>query len=323
MKNFYTVSLAMMFAALAAVPTSAQNLYPVKQVRVVVPFPPGGSTDVLARDFAQQLSQRIGANTIVENRAGASGIVGTSFVAKAAADGGTLLFMVTHHLINPSLYKNLPYDPRKDFTNIGLYATMPIVLVAGRSMPAKTIQELLDLAKKEPGKLFFASGAIGGANHLSGELFNFMTGVRMQHVAYKGTAPAVTDLLGGQVPLMYDVVGTVMPYIRSGDLRPLAVTSRQRVPSLPDVPTIDETVAKGFETMAVFAVYGPAGLSPSTRATLEKAFMEIQATPQTARALAKFDALPGMLAGEPFTRFVDAELTKWNEVVVRAGVKVD
>lgn len=318
--------LIMMF--LIAIALAAQSAlvcaeYPVKQVRIVVPFPPGGSTDLLARDLGRQLSPKLGTNFIVENRAGASGIVGTELVAKAAPDGGTLLFMATHHVINPSLYKNLPYDPRKDFTNVAIYATMPIVLVGGPKLSVKNVVELVALAKKQPGKLFFGSGAIGGGNHLAGELFNLMTGVQIEHVAYKGTAPALADLLGGHIPLMYDVVGSLMPSIRTGEIRPLAVTSRQRVPSLPDVPTVDETVAKGFEASAWFGIYGPAHMAPAALIPLEKAVAEVQASADTAQLLSKFDAIPGTLVGKAFDAFVDEELTKWRKVVERVGVKVE
>jgi tripartite-type tricarboxylate transporter receptor subunit TctC len=308
--------------AVGSVAAQAQGAYPARQVRLIVPFPPGGSTDVLGRDIARQLAPKIGANIIVENRAGASGIVGTEVVAKSPPDGATLLFAATHHSINPSLYKNLPYDTRKDFSNIGLHNTMAVVLVVGPKFQAKSVADLVAFAKKNPGKLFFGSGAIGGANHLSGELFNFMTGTKIEHVAYKGTAPAVADLLGGHIPIMYDVVGSLMPHIKSGELRPLAVTSLQRLPSLPEVPTMDETVAKGFEASAWFGVYGPAGLAPAAQSLLEKAFAEVQRSPDTAQLLTKFDALPGTLVGQAFTQFVHAEITKWHTVIERAGVRV-
>jgi tripartite-type tricarboxylate transporter receptor subunit TctC len=315
---FVTLAVAM---CTAVAPAHAQQ-YPAKLVRIVVPFPPGGSTDVLARDVARQLAPKLGANVIVENRPGASGIVGTEVVAKAAPDGATLLFMATHHVINPSLYKNLPYDPRKNFTNIGLHNMMPVVLVAGPKSEAKSVRDLVALAKKNPGKLFFASGAIGGANHLSGELFNFMTGTKIEHVPYKGTAPALADLLGGQIPLMYDVVGSLITHIRSGELRALAVTSTERLPSLPNVPTMDETVAKGYDATAWFGLYAPAGLPPATESLLENAFSQVQRSQETAQLLAKFDALPGKLVGQAFTKFVNSELDKWHMVIERAGVKV-
>lgn len=323
MKRFALSIAAAAFAALGCTSGAIAQSYPVKQVRIVVPFPAGGTTDILARDLGHQLSAKLGATVYVDNRPGASGTIGSDHVAKSAPDGGTLMVTATHHVINPSLYKKLPYDTQRDFTSVALVANVPNALVVNPSLPAKTVGELIALAKKEPGKLSFGSAGIGGANHLSGELFKAMAGIEMEHIPYKGAAPAMNDLLGGHIPIMFDSLPTVLPHARDGRLRVLGVTSAERVSSLPDVPTIDEAGVKGFEATAWFGLYAPANLKPETRSALERAVAEVLASPEIRTAFAKIGAEPGKLIGPDFDKYVQAEIKKWHAVVERAQIKLD
>jgi tripartite-type tricarboxylate transporter receptor subunit TctC len=322
MKRFVLALAAIAFAALAPQGAGAQS-YPAKQVRIVVPFPPGGATDVLARDLGHHLGGKLGATVLVDNRAGASGTIGSDHVVKSPADGSVLLLTATHHVINPSLYKQLPYDTKRDFTSVALVASVANALIVHPSVPAKTVQELIALAKREPGKLSFGSAGIGGANHLSGELFKYMTGIDIVHVPYKGAAPAMTDLLGGHIPMMFDSLPTVLSHVREGRLRALGVTSKERSSSLPDVPTIDEAGVKGFEATAWFGLYAPANLKPEARQPLEKAVAEILASAEIRESFGKLGADPGKLTGSAFEQFVHAEMKKWGDVVERAQIKLD
>ncbi len=204
------------------------------------------------------MASKLGVATIVENRAGASGTIGSEFVARSPADGSVLLLTATHHVINPSLYRNLPYDTRKDFSPIAVVATAPNALFVNKDFPANNVAELIAMAKKDPGKLSFGSSGVGGANHLSGELFKQMAGIDIVHIPYKGAAPAMNDLLGGHIPIMFDTLTTVLPAAAAGNIRVLAVTSMTRAASLPEVPTLDESGIKGFESIAWFGLYMPA-----------------------------------------------------------------
>jgi len=292
-------------------------------VRIVVPFPAGGTTDILARHIGHALSVKLGTDVIVDNRPGVSGTVGSEFVARSAPDGMTLLLTATHHVINLSLYKNLPYDTEKDFSPVALVATVPNALVVHPSVPAKTVVELVALAKKEPGKLSFASTGIGGANHLAGELFKLMADVDIVHIPYKGAAPAMTDLLGGHVPMMFDSLPTVLPAASEGRLRVLAVTSLARSPALPDVPTLDESGLKGFDATAWFGLYMPAAEGSSALAKLEAAMKEILASDDIRTKFEAQGVEPGQLFGAKFKEFVSAEIAKWGSVVQRAHVKIE
>lgn len=312
---------AALLASLALTAAAAAEKYPTQMIRIIVPFPAGGTTDILARRVAQSLGEKLKVSTIVENRAGASGTVGSEAVARAAPDGGTLLVGATHHVINPSLYRKLPYDTQKDFAPIALLATAPNALVVNPASPARTVAELVALAKKEPGKLSFGSTGVGGANHLAGELFKLLTGTDILHVPYRGAAPAMTDLIGGHIPMMFDSLPTVLPYAQDGKLRVLAVTSRTRAPSLKDVPTLDEAGVKGFEALAWFGMYMPAG-DGAARAQLEAAMKEILASSEIKAAFGKLGLDTGTITGKEFGGYVDGEIRKWGEVVRRANVPV-
>ncbi|MGA0598839.1 Bug family tripartite tricarboxylate transporter substrate binding protein [Enterovirga sp. CN4-39] len=308
----FTASLASVVAA---------EKYPAAMIRIIVPFPAGGTTDILARHVAQALGDKLKVNTIVENRPGASGIVGSEAVAKAAPDGGTLLVAATHHVINPTLYRKLPYDTRKDFAPVALLATVPNALVVHPGVPAKTVADLIALAKKDPGKLSFGSTGVGGANHLAGEMFKLATGTDILHVPYRGAAPAMNDLLGGHIPMMFDSLPTVLPVASNGDLRVLGVTSLARAKSLPDVPTLDEAGVKGFEAMAWFGMYMSAGSAPGEpRQQLVAAVQEILASDAIKDAFSKLGVEPGTLFGDKFGGYVESEINKWGGVVKSAQV---
>jgi tripartite-type tricarboxylate transporter receptor subunit TctC len=307
---------------LGAVPGDARanEQFPPNSIKIIVPFPAGGTTDILARFVAQYLGDKLGVTTIVENRAGASGTIGSEMVAKSPNDGSVLLLTATHHVINPSLYVKLPYDTQKDFSPIAVVASAPNALVVNKDFPAKTVADLIAMAKKEPGKLSFGSAGIGGANHLSGELFKQMTGVDIVHVPYKGAAPAMNDLIGGHIPIMFDTLPTVLPAAAAGTIRVLAVTSKERAASLPNAPTLDESGVKGFEATAWFGLYMPAAHGNAAYTKLVAAMKEILAAPQTREKFATQGVEPGKLAGPDFTKFVDAEINKWAGVVKTANV---
>lgn len=307
-----------MLAATAGV--HADEKFPANNVKIVVPFPAGGTTDILARFIAQYLGDQLGVTTIVENRPGASGTIGSEMVAKSPNDGSVLLLTATHHVINPSLYRKLPYDTQKDFSPIAVIASAPNALVVTRDFPAKTVAELIAMAKKEPGKLSFGSAGIGGANHLSGELFKQMAGVDIMHIPYKGAAPAMNDLIGGHIPMMFDTLPTVLPAAAAGTIRVLAVTSLTRAASLPDVPTLDESGVKGFEATAWFGLYMPAADGNPAYTKLVAALQKILASPATRDKFATQGVDPGKLTGADFAKFVDAEIKKWSAVVKTANV---
>lgn len=318
MKSLFAAICSVFLLAASAV--SASEQFPVNNVKIVVPFPAGGTTDILARFVAQYLGEKLGVTTIVENRAGASGIIGSEVVAKSPNDGSVLLLTATHHVINPSLYKQLPFDPRKEFSPVALVASAPNALVVTASFPAKNVGELIAMARKDPGKYSFGSAGIGGANHLSGELFKQMAGIDIVHVPYKGAAPAMNDLIGGHIPIMFDTLPTVLPAASGGTIRVLAVTSKERAASLPNVPTLDEAGVKGFEATAWFGLYMPAANGNTAYTKLVAAMKEILAAPATREKFAGQGVEPGKLAGPDFTRFVDAEMDKWAGVVKTANV---
>lgn len=297
--------------------------FPTQAVKIVVPFPPGGTTDILARQLAKELGERWGKPVIVDNKAGASGTIFSEQLARMPADGYTLMLTATHHVINPGLYKNLKYDTRTDFTPLAQVAAVPNVLVVHPSFAPKTVQELVTYAKANPGKVNFGSAGSGGANHLSGELFKSMAGVDMVHVPYKGAAPALNDLLGGQIPMMFDSVPGVLQHIQSGKLRALGVTSLKRSAALPNVPTIDEAGLKGFEATAWFGLYAPGRMDPKLRDKLAGDVLQVLQGSSIRTQFASNGAEPGAMTQAQFAAFVDAELAKWGKVISDAKVKLD
>jgi tripartite-type tricarboxylate transporter receptor subunit TctC len=323
MKKFTRLALSCLLLASGGIASAQAENFPVSSIRIIVPFPAGGTTDILARFVAQYLGDKLGVTTLVENRAGASGTIGSEMVAKSPADGSVLLLTATHHAINPSLRRNLPYDTQKDFSPIAVVASAPNALVVSKDFPAKNVADLIAMARKEPGKLSFGSSGIGGANHLSGELFKQMAGINIEHIPYKGAAPAMNDLIGGHIPIMFDTLPTVLPAAEGGTIRVLAVTSLTRAASLPDVPTLDEAGVKGFEATAWFGLYMPKADGNPAYTKLVTAMKDILAAPATREKFATQGVEPGKLTGAEFTAFVDSEIKKWNGVVRTANVPLE
>lgn len=318
MKSFTMLASSTLMTCAVAF-ASAQS-FPSKPVRVVVPFPPGGSTDILARELAEGLRAKWGVSVLVDNKAGASGTIGSQEVMRSAPDGYTLLLTATHHVINPSIRSALPYDTQKDFTSLALVGTVPNVLVVNNDFAAQSVGDLIRMAKEKPGTINFASTGIGGANHLAGELFKTMAGIEMTHIAYKGAAPAMTDLLGGHVAVMFDGVPGVIRAVESGRLRALGVTTLKRVPEMASVPTIDESGVKGFEVLSWFGLYAPAKLPPEVRDRLSNDVRAVLQSEQLKERFAKVGTEPGRLTQPEFTAFVAAEIAKWARVVEVAKV---
>lgn len=304
----------------AVSPAKANDTLP-GQIRMVVPLAAGGPTDVLARIVAKALSERTGSTIYIENKPGASGLVGTEMVARAPADGATLLLTATHFLITPSLFKNLPYDPEKDFSPIGLVAATPNAILVNKSFPAKSIGELLAILKKEPGKYSFGSAGTGSANHLSGELFKQEAGVDVIHVPYKGNGPAMTDLIGGHIPMLFDSLPTVVNAAKSGNVRVLAITGLKRSSMLSDVPTLDESGLKGFNVEASFAIYMPQANNSPLYRKLVRAMQEVNQSAATRERFAELGIEPGELFGDDYAAYVRREIARWKDVVRKANIQ--
>jgi tripartite-type tricarboxylate transporter receptor subunit TctC len=317
------LGLALCLATAMTVPAMAAD-YPDKPVRIVVPFPPGGTTDVLARIVATGLSERMGQQFVVDNRPGASGVIGTSMVAKAEPDGYTLVFAtINTHGINASLFPNLPYDPIKDFAPVTVVANTPNVLMVHPSVPAKSLAELIELAKADPGKLNFGSTSLGGSPHMSGELFKMMAKVDIVHVPYKGGGPMLTDLIGGHIQMAFDNLPSSMGHIRSGEVRAIAVTTAERAPSAPDVPTMRESGLPDYEVAAWFGMLAPAGTPPEIVNRLQQTISEILQSPKGVTRRADLGAVPVGNTPAEFAKVIAYEVTRWREVVQATGVKVE
>jgi tripartite-type tricarboxylate transporter receptor subunit TctC len=327
MRRLVTPLIRVLVAALLAVTTlahAADPIYPNRSVRLVVPFPAGGTTDVIARLVGQKLSASLQQQFVIDNRPGAGGNIGADMVAKAPADGYTLLLgTVSSHSINPSLYARMPYDAMKDFAPISLLATSPNVLVVNPSLSARSVQELVTLAKAKPGTLTFASGGNGTTHHLAGELFKRMAGVDMIHVPYKGNAPAITDVIGGQVNLMFDNVGNSLPHIKAGKLRALAVTGPARTSVLPNVPTLAELGFAGFNITPWFGLFAPARTPP---AILQRLNVAVNAALHESQ-VRDLIATEGMEAQgnspEQFRTFLQGESVRWSKLVKESGARID
>ncbi len=311
-------------AAAAAMPWSfaqAQAAWPTKPVRIVVTFTPGGAPDTLARVLAEKWSS-LGQPVTVDNRPGAGGNIGADFVAKAPGDGHTLVVgTVGTHAINPALYAKMPYDHIRDFTPITFLASTPNLLVVNKTVPANNVRELVELAKKQP--LSFASSGSGTSIHLSGELFNTLAGVKMQHIPYKGRASAIPDLLGGRVQLMFDNMPSSLPLVKSGELKGLAVTSAQRSPAAPNIPTIAESGIPGFEATSWFALYASPGLPRDVQMRINAETLKVMAMPDVREKLAGLGLEVNTGTPEQLMTFMQAETTKWAKVVKESGAKAE
>jgi len=320
---FRFAALLVALAASGAFAQTAAN-YPNKPIRIVVPFPAGGTTDILARAVANEMQKAWGQAVVVENRAGAGGNIGSDIVAKSAPDGYTLLVgAVSPQAINVTLYPKLPYDVMRDFAHVTLIAAVPNVLEVNPGVPVKTVKELIALAKAQPGKLTYASSGSGTSIHLSAELFKTMAGVDMLHIPYKGSAPAITDLISGQVNLMFDNLPSSLAQIKAGKLRAIAVTTLKRSPALPDVPTIAESGLPGYDASSWFGMHAPAGTPSDIVHKLSSTVAKSLHTPEMRERLASQGAEPVGNTPEQFTEFVRAEIAKWAKVVKASGARVD
>ena len=313
---------ALVFSLVGAAAPSHANEYPTRPVRVIVGFPAGGPTDIVARIIAQSLSERLGQQFIVENRPGAGSNIATQAVISSPPDGYTLLLVSPPHAINATLYRKLPYNFLEDIVPVAGLANGPNVMEVHPSVPAKSVAEFIEYAKANPGKVSFASAGNGTTIHLSGELFMAMTGVKMQHVPYRGSAPALTDMISGQVQVMFDNVLSSIGHLQSGALRPLAVTSRERLATLPDVPTLAETVP-GYETGTWWGIGVPKGTPADIVEKLNRETNAILAEPKIKTRFVELGSAPLVMTPGEFGKFLADETEKWAKAVKFSGAQVD
>jgi tripartite-type tricarboxylate transporter receptor subunit TctC len=298
--------------------------FPDRSVKIVVPFPAGGSNDVVARLLATKLQELWGQTVVIDNRAGGGGNIGAEAVARSPADGYTLLLTAPGPLaVNQSLYAQLSFNPAQDFAPVALIASVPIVLAVNPSVKAKTVAELIALAKESPGKLNFGSSGYGSTNHLAGELLKTRAGIDIVHVPYRGAAPAMNDLIGGQIPMMFDNMPAIRPQVTGGTIRAIAVAGNARSPLFPELPTMVEAGVPGFEASSWFGLVAPAKTPPDVIKTLIDSVAKILKDPEVAKRLADVGAEAGGLSGDAFGAFLRAESEKWGQVVKTAGVKVE
>jgi tripartite-type tricarboxylate transporter receptor subunit TctC len=317
------LGLAAALTAARIAPMRGQSLAG-RQIKVVVPFPAGGPTDIVARPFAQMLGEALKATMVVDNRGGAGGSIGADVVAKSPPDGTTLLIgTVGTNAINAALYAKLPYDAVHDFTPLALIAQAPVAVVVHPAQPMKTLADLVALAKQDPGKLNYGSAGVGTPGHLTGEMFRAVSGIDIQHVPYKGSAPAVTDLVGGQIQLMFDPLQSVLSNIQGDKIRALAVSSRARSPVVPEVPVIAESGYAGFETTAWWGAFAPAGLPDALTASLVAEIAHITASESFRSKLEPLGVTVPDISGAAFAEYQKAEFVKWGKAVKDAGVKIE
>jgi tripartite-type tricarboxylate transporter receptor subunit TctC len=304
---------------------AAAQAYPERVIRIVNPFPPGGSVDVMARILAQKLSDNLGQQAIVENRAGAGGNTGAESVAKAEADGYTLLFTAPGPLvINQTLYaKGLPFDPAKDFAPVALFAVAPIVLMVHPAVPAQNVQELIALARAQPGTISFASAGNGSTNHLAGEMFKSMARIEIVHVPYRGAGPAMNDLIGGHVQMFFDLLPSSLPQIRTGKVRALGNAGARRPVALPDLPTVGEQGLPGFDASSWMGLVAPAKTPAPVLAKLSDQVAKVLKEPDVIARIRELGSEPGHAFGAAFGTFMQAETAKWAEVIRTSGAKAD
>ena len=307
---------------LFAVAACCAAAYPERPIRVVAPVAPGGAVDVVARIVSQKLTGLLGQNAVVDNRGGANYIIGTEIVARAPADGYTLLVTAGAHTINPAVYKKLPYDALRDFTPIShIVNSGGLVIVVHPSFPAKTLQELIDQAKANPGKISYCSAGFGNLTHIGGELFQVMTGTKLNHIPYKSTGPAINDLLGGQIPLMFGPSPVVVPLVQAGRLRGLAYTGLKRSSQLPNLPTGDELGIKGYEATGWYGLYGPRGMPRAIVDQLSRAVKQIVDMPDVRERFTALNLEPIGSTPEEFAAFLKADLKKYAEIAKKAGIE--
>lgn len=322
-REFLVLAGAGIAGGTLTLPAWSQQGYPAKPLKFIIGFPPGGATDVVGRIMAKKLGDAFGQPIVVENKPGASSNIGAELVLKSPADGYTLYVNAVTNTINASLFSKLNFDFEKDFEPVAMFATVPNLLVVHPSVPVKTVKELIDYARANPGKLSYASSGSGTSIHLAAELFKLMAKVDMVHIPYKGSAPAVTDLIGGQVQLMFDNMPSALPHVKAGKLRALAVTTLTRSPSAPDIPTIDESALPGFDAGSWFGLMAPKGTPKEAIARLNVESNKALAAADVKERFLDLGAVPTPLSPEGYAAYIHAEIKKWAEVVKASGAKVE
>ncbi|KQP03562.1 tripartite tricarboxylate transporter substrate binding protein [Pseudorhodoferax sp. Leaf265] len=313
-------TFALAATLMLAAPAFAQS-FPTKPMTIVVPASPGGAIDLAARLIGQKFTEAWGQPVVIENKTGATGVIGTDFVAKAAPDGHVLALVASSHAINPSMFKKLPFDTVKSFEPVVQTHTVPLVLVVAPDSPFKTMQDVIAFGKKNPGQLSFASSGNGGAPHFSGELFQSMAGLQMQHIPYKGSTLAHPDLMSGRVSIMFDTLAATSAQIKGGKLRALAVTTRERLPALPDVPTVAQSGLPGYETSTWGGLLAPAGTPKATVYKLAAETTRILALPDVRERMLAAGVEPVGGTPEQFANFIASEMVKWGKVAKAAGIE--
>ena len=310
-------------AALAANGPALAEAYPSKPIKIVVPYTPGGPTDIAARIVGQKLSEQLRQPVIIDNKPGAGGNIGADAVAKAPADGYTLLLVTTGHTINPALYPKMPYDLKKDLVPVSQLTSGPMVVAVNPGLGVNSIQELIALAKAKPGTLNFASAGNGASTHLAPELFSMMAGIKMNHIPYKGSAPALTDVMAGNAQVAFDFMTSAMPYVRGGKLKGLATTGLTRSPAAPELPTVAEAGVPGFEVIGWNGVMVPAGTPAEVIAKLNAEIKKALALPEVSDRIAALGSSAHWSAPADFGNYVQAETAKWGKVVKASGARID
>jgi tripartite-type tricarboxylate transporter receptor subunit TctC len=315
--------LALAFSIFAMAAHAQAQPYPSKPVRIIVPAPAGGNADAVARTIADRLSTALGQPFVADNRPGAAGNIGAEMAVSAPADGYTLVEIITANTINATLYPNLTFDLSRDFVPVGLAATLPLILVVHPSVPVHSVQELIAYAKKNPGKLNYASAGSGTGGHVAGELFKSMAGLDVQHVPYKGATPAVTDLLGGRVDFFFDGMPSALPHVQAGKLRVLAITTKTRSATIPNVPTVAEAGLSGFEVSLWLGFMAPAGTPADIVNKLNKEINSAVASPAVRERFAKLGLEPLTATPQEFGALIRSETAKWAEMIKKSGARVD
>ena len=322
-KLLRTSPLWLCWSLLAVAPAAGAQDWPTRPIRMVVPYPPGGPTDIVARVVGQKLSERLGQTVVVDNRPGAGGNIGADAVAKAAPDGYTMLVATTAHAINITLFSKPGYNTRTDFAPVSMLTSGPLVLVTAPSTPAGSVAELVAMARANPGKVTFASSGNGQSTHLAAELFDSMAGVRMTHVPYKGSAPALTDVMAGQATVMFDTMLSAMPFVRDGKLRALAITGATRSPAAPDVPTMAQAGLPGYEATAWNALLVPAGTPAAVQSRLSEALKAVLNQDDVRARFASQGFAATWTSPADTGQFIAREIDKWGKVVKASGATID
>lgn len=319
--SFFATAAALWLSATA--PVLAEPAYPTKPVTIIAAYPPGGTVDLLSRVLSQKLGEEWKQTVLVENRAGASGIIGSQFVAKAQASGYTLMVVPITHVTNSSLFAKVPYDPIEDFTPISMLAASPLMLVTSNSFPAKNVAELVAQAKANPGRFNCSSGGNGTSQHLACELFKDTAKVNIKHVPYKGNAAAMTDVIAGQVEMLFDQMATAVPHVKSGRVRALAVTTAKRSAAMPEVPTVAESGFPGFDATAWFGIVGPRGMPKDVVDTINASLRKVLARAEVKKQLGEQGLELTPSSPEEFRITLKSEMTKWASVIKEAGIKLE